>query len=346
MKEAVGLYLKMLKKEASFYKGMSVSTIYIGGGTPTYLDKGELEFLFEAIHSHFKTDGALEWTVEANPATFDLEKAYLLREQGVSRVSLGIQSFNEDFLKYLGRAHTKQDALKSYDFLREAGFNNLNIDLMYGFSHQGEKELDEDISEALALRPEHISLYGLTVSRDSVFYKQGVKSLDDDVQAEFYRMICENLAQKGLAQYEVSNFAKRGHESRHNLNYWQGGDYIGLGISAHSHFDGARSWNTSDLTQYAAMIDEGILPFKEREVLPPEKKFLEVLLIGLRMKQGVDVAHLEARFGVTLDKNRKGLIESFIKRGLLERHGNGRDSCLRASLSGMMVLDEICARII
>ncbi len=342
MKEAVGPYLTDLKKEASFYKGTEVSTIYIGGGTPSCLNKAELEFLFEIIHANFKTDQLFEWTLEANPATFDLSKAVFLRRHGISRVSLGIQSFSDEFLKYLGRPYTGYEAVKAYEVLRRAGFVNLSVDLMYGFASQREEDLAADVRKALALNSEHISLYGLTVSGETVFYKKGIKPLDSDEQADYYRRIHGWLAEAGQIQYEVSNFAKKGYESRHNFNYWQGGEYIGLGVSAHSHFDGTRFWNVPDLVSYGALIQKGVLPRSSCETLPADRKFLELLLVGLRMSQGVDIAYLEARFGVKLSRQRRAMINRFVKNGFLQ----WSDSCLKASMSGTLVLDEICAQII
>lgn len=337
--EAVKPYLAALDKEASFYDGRDVSTIYIGGGTPTYLDETDLESLFTRIRSNFNINALTEWTIEANPATFDSNKAAFLRDSGVTRVSLGVQSFNDRFLKFLGRSYGAVEAVKAYEILREVGFKNLSVDLMYGFASQGEEELAEDVRKALALNSEHVSLYSLTVSPETAFYKNGIKPLDDDGQADYYQRICSWLAEAGLAQYEVSNFAKKDYECRHNLNYWQGGEYIGLGVSAHSHLKGVRFWNTPDLAHYNALIQKGVSPKVGQEVLSREKKFLEVLLIGLRLTQGVDIKKLEMMFRVTFKEDK---IDDFIKGGLLAWE-EGR---LKTTLSGILVLDEICAKII
>lgn len=340
--EVIGPYLAALDGEASFYKGRDISTIYIGGGTPTYLSETDLESLFARIRANFNINALAEWTIEANPATFDSNKAAFLRGNGVTRVSLGIQSFNDRFLKFLGRPYDRLEALKAHEVLRKTGFRNISIDLMYAFPLQNEEDLACDVEAALALRSEHISLYALTVPPETAFYRSGIKPLDDDGQADYYRRICSRLAEAGWTQYEVSNFAKKDHECKHNLNYWRGGEYIGLGVSAHSHLKGARFWNTSDLVHYNALIQRGVLPKAGQEVLSPEEKLLEVLLIGLRLTQGVDIKKLEMMFRVTLNEEKKLLINDCIKGGLLR----WEEGCLKTTLPGILVLDGICAKII
>lgn len=342
MHEAVKPYLTALKKEASFYEGQGVSTVYIGGGTPTYLDDGEWKILFEIIRSNFKMDQLTEWTVEANPATFDFRKAGFLRDFGVTRVSLGIQSFQDKFLKFLGRPYGHQDVSRAYAFLREAGFNNISVDLMYAFPGQSEEELSSDVEEALKLDSEHISLYSLSVSEGSIFYQEGVEPLNDDQQAVYYGRIRDWLNEQGFMQYEVSSFSKKNHESHHNLNYWRGGDYIGLGVGAHTHLDGARFWNTSDLARYGALLQDGILPKTGEENLPAEEKMLETLLIGLRLSEGVNIGKLESKFHLKLSAQKRMLIDGFVREGLLKWEAG----CLKTTLSGMLLLDEICAKII
>ncbi|MFH1691329.1 MAG: radical SAM family heme chaperone HemW [Candidatus Omnitrophota bacterium] len=340
--EAIVPYLEALGKEAAFYKGQSVSTIYIGGGTPTYLSETELGILFDTIRSNFKIDNVVEWTIEANPATFDLCKAKLLRSFGVTRVSLGIQSFQEKYLQFLARPYGTQDALRAYAFLREAGFDNISVDLMYAFSGQTEEELASDVQEALKLNSEHISLYTLSVSEESVFYQDNIEPLDNDQQVLYYGHIRDWLSKQGFLQYEVSSFSKKNYESRHNLNYWQGGDYIGLGLGAHAHLGGVRFWNTSDLVCYGALLEKGIMPKEGEESLPVEQKMLETLLIGLRLVDGVDVEKLEERFHLKLGNDKRALIDGFVREGLLK----WEDGYLKTALSGILLLDEICAKII
>jgi len=342
-KEAfVLLYLEALKKEAKAYKGFSAETLYVGGGTPTVLSTDQIKSLFSIIHSNFKIAAGAEVTLEVNPATFDLQKAKALSDLGVNRISLGVQSLNDRNLKWLGRPHTAQEAISAFDLLRRVRFNNINCDLIYGLPGQTETEIKEDV-EQLGLRGnEHISLYSLSIAEGSCLHARNIQPLSAQHQAAQYRFVVELLKGKGFLHYEVSNFAKSGYSCRHNLNYWRGGSYIGLGAGAHAHLDGSRSWNVADLESYITMIQKtGSAKEGEERLLPPAR-FMETFLIGLRLSDGVDLLELESRFGVKLAQEKREVLKGFIQHGLLKEEGRR----LKATLPGMMVLDEICSRLI
>jgi oxygen-independent coproporphyrinogen-3 oxidase len=335
-------YLAALEKEVTLYKDKSISTVYIGGGTPSCLSIDQLKKLFSVIRSHFNILPDAEVTLEANPAIFDLEKAQIFSEGGINRVSLGVQSLNDENLEWLGRPHRQEEAVASVGILRKAGFENINLDLIYSLPHQGKKEIEEDARRLMALDSEHVSLYTLTIAEGSELYKRRMGAVVPERQAQHYRFVVELFKKEGWRHYEVSNFAKKGFECRHNLNYWQGGDYIGLGVAAHSHIDGCRSWNVEDIASYIKRIEKEGSARSGEERLSSLERLMETLLIGLRMSEGVDIGKIESRFKIKLPPEKTAVINEFIHHGLLSQEG----PCLKTTLSGMVVLDELCARLI
>lgn len=272
-------YLDALSKEAVLYHGRDVSTVYIGGGTPSYLSADQIRKLFEIIRSNFSLEKAAEVTLEANPATFDLEKARVIFDCGVNRVSLGVQSLNYGYLKFLGRPHTAADAYTAHRLLREAGFTNISLDLIYSLPAQSAKDAEADVLGLVSFGSEHISLYTLSISEGSDFHNRKIEPPLAEKQGEDYLFVTQLLKHHGFFHYEVSNFSKKGYECRHNLNYWRGGNYIGLGAAAHSHADGLRSWNTDNVEQYIEALDKGVSPKAGEEKLTEEQRFMETLLI-------------------------------------------------------------------
>ena len=341
-KDLINPYLEALQKEATGYKGTAVDTVYIGGGTPSYLDIRQLESLFEIIRSNFYFSSETEVTIETNPATFDLEKAEVLRDNGINRVSLGIQSLDDKFLNFLGRPYSRTDALSAFEILKQANFKNINLDLIYALPQQDEQEIKKDVAELLSLESEHISLYTLTIDPGSAFFKKGVVSVSQDTQARHYELVIAMLKEKGFRHYEVSNFSKEGHECRHNLNYWNAGRYIGLGVAAHSHLNGSRFWNTQGLQSYITKIQHSGSAKAGEEKLPAPQQLMEAFLIGLRLTQGVDLTDLETRYQTKLSSQKESDILAFIQRGFLKKD-NDR---IKATPEGMMVLDELCSRLI
>lgn len=340
--DQIGHYLLALEKEANLYKGSVVTMVYIGGGTPTYLSSTQIAYLFSIIRLNFDIAPDAEITIEANPATFDSQKADIMYQSGVNRVSLGAQSFKDESLKYLGRPHSSQDTLTSFTILRQAGFKNINTDLIFSLPRQEDKDLMGDLRDMIKLGSEHVSVYSLAISEGSKFHQSRLEGPPPEIQARQYEVVIEWLERASLHQYEVSNFAKEGFECRHNINYWQAGNYIGLGASAHSHRDGHRYWNASEVESYIAMIrDRGNATTGEERLKPPQR-LLEGLLIGLRMTKGVDVGELEYRFQAKLGQEKRQLVEKFIKNGFLIKEGTK----IKATLSGMLILDELCSRLI
>jgi len=266
----------------------------------------------------------------------------LLKEEGVNRISLGVQSFNDQYLKYLGRNHDSLTAIKTFHRIREKGFDNINVDLMFAFPNQTMDELKKDLNAIRRLGSDHLSLYTLTVDKYSRFYAQNIQLQDSHHQAQQYMLVCDTLGAAGFKQYEVSNFAKSMKASQHNLNYWQGRHYIGLGVGAHSYIGTKRFWNSSRLNDYMSRIQEGASAEEGFEELTPFDQMKEAVLFGLRMNQGADVRLAEKRFGCFLNEEQKKKIDAFIQGGFLIRE----KGCLKTTSQGRLVLDELCAQLV
>ncbi len=340
--KSVDDYLDSLDWEASRHRGTAIETVYFGGGTPTFLSLAQLERLVKIVRDHFQLKTDAEWTIEANPENIDLDKAKLLKSLGVNRVSLGVQSLNDHYLKFLKRNHDAKKALTAYKTLRQAGFQNISLDLMFAFPQQTPEESVVDVEAIVDLKSEHLSLYSLTIEEGTRFHKEQVRLDSGEDQTRHYERVMMILESRRFRQYEISNFAKEGFESRHNTVYWTGGNYIGLGIGAHSHQEGARCWNTANLTTYLDNARKNLSPMEGQEQLDLQKRFIETMLFGLRMTNGIDVNVLEARFGCLLPGLQKEKMDEFIHQGFLENDG-GR---IKTTLRGRLVLDDICSRLI
>ncbi len=339
----VEAYLAALGEEAALYDAEAVATVYVGGGTPSWLTAAQLERLFETLRRHFIWAPDAEVTLEMNPATFDPEKARCLAQLGVNRVSLGLQSFHQGNLAWLGRPYSADEGRQAFAVLRKADFKNINVDIVYSLPGQPQESIISDMEEAMALGPEHLSCYMLAIEAGSRFHDERVRGNDPDTQADDFRTVWERLSRSAWQPYEISNAAGEGFACRHNLNYWRGGNYIGLGLSAHSHREGHRSWNTSDLADYlrGACEDPHKLKVGE-EFLEPSRRLLETLLFGLRLKEGVDLGALERRSGAVLAREKKMRLDRFVRDGFLVYEG----SFLKATARGRPVLDELCGSLI
>ena len=272
------------------------STIYFGGGTPTALNIGQLELLLRGFHERLELSQLVEWTIEANPGSVSPRKAALLKKFGVSRISLGVQSWDEELLKLLGREHNARQAEESFWILRDAGFTNLNVDLMFGLPGQTCGQWRATLEKTMALQPEHISTYCLTYEEDTEFFlrhARGEFRQDADADAEFFEMTMAMLEDAGYRQYEISNYARPGFESVHNRAYWLGKDYLGIGPSAVSTV-GIRRWqNVCDYRTYIDRVLVSQSPRVSSENLTPEMKRTERIALGLRMRDGISASELK-----------------------------------------------------
>lgn len=277
--------------EAHGYR-LQPRTLFFGGGTPSLLPAHLWQRLLQGLHSRVPLDAVEEWTVECNPATLTTEKLRLWRDAGVNRLSLGVQALTDDALDRLGRIHTVAQARASYEKARAAGFDNINMDLMFGLPGQSVEIWRQTLTEAVRWEPQHLSTYALTLEEDTEFWRRYAGSLasqsalpGDEEQAELYRVAIAELAAAGYDQYEVSNFARPGRRCRHNLAYWEGRDYLGLGPSACSTV-GQRRWQIApDLAAY--LTGNGAPPVALEEILTPELRVAERLAFGMRMTAGI-----------------------------------------------------------
>ena len=289
-------WLHAFEKEVLLYKDRfrSFDSLYVGGGTPSVLNDAQFTALMECISKHFRFQPGTEITIEVNPDDITEKKLRCFRELGVNRISMGVQSFDEQVLLFLKRRHTAHAAEMALDLIRSCGFANVGVDLMYGIPGQAEAGWIETLKKALSFQPEHISCYQLTVAEDTVFgemREKGRIQLPDETESEaFFLSTAQVLEENGYLHYEISNFA-RGEEycSRHNQKYWQHVAYLGLGPAAHSFQNGTRWWNYRSIEQYCQALEEGRAPVAGREKLSDEERALESLYLGLRTRAGVDL---------------------------------------------------------
>lgn len=324
-RNVVGEYLTSLKREISLRaegKTWEAATLFIGGGTPTSLSEPDLDSLLSILNEGFIFSKDGEKTVEANPGTLTEGKLSILRRQGINRISLGVQSFNERMLKGIGRIHSSQDIYDSVQMIRKVGFDNLNLDLIFGLPGQTLEDWHETLEKALTLRPEHISIYGLMVEEGTPLAlnaRQIAQLPDDDLQGEMYDIGREVLCKEGYSHYETSNYALPGYECRHNLGYWRGKDYLGIGPSAVSCVKNRRFKNLEDIFLYNKMLSESQLPVDkdEDEVLTVEEQRAERIILGLRLKEGIHLARFKTEFGEDIFELYPAVLERYLKAGVL-----------------------------
>lgn len=335
-------YIEALACEAAQYKGEALSTIYIGGGTPSHLSVEQIARMFDFLVESFDCSNIQETTFEANPESICPDKAKLLRSLGVDRVSVGIQTFSKDYLKFLGRKHEVNKAREAVNMLKQAGFDNINVDLMYGFPDQTAEQILDDVSAFKSLNCQHISLYALTLEEKTRLHTRKIVMPGNEKQAEFYDLVRTAIEAAGYSQYEISNFAVKGFESIHNLNYWQAGEYIGLGVGAHGYIKSRRFWNVSGLLDYLKRVEAGKSILEGEETLSEADQFKLALLFGLRMNRGVDMLSLEKRYGQQLSVEDRNIIQNLIDEGYM-MYDNPYYS---VTDRGRLVLDEISVRLI
>ncbi|MDI6601691.1 MAG: radical SAM family heme chaperone HemW [Thermoanaerobacteraceae bacterium] len=317
-------YIDAVLKEAVYYNGevRNITTVFIGGGTPTVLSPGQLSRLINGIVYTFEIRDNVEITIEANPGTLDKEKLSVLRQAGVNRLSLGVQSMDDRLLKKLGRIHSVQDFVENFEEARYLGFDNINVDLMFGLPGQAMEDWTDTINKILTLNPEHISCYGLMIEEDTPYYKLYKKGElllpDDDTEREMYWKAVKMLESHGYIHYEISNFAKRDYECRHNLKYWKDKQYIGLGAGAHSYYKGYRYANELFPEKYIEAIDSGNRAFVQKEYIDKKSEMEEYVFMGLRLMEGIKIEDFENRFGVSPYNIYGESIDKLIKLGLIE----------------------------
>lgn len=325
-REAVRSFLRALDAEIELYarevEGVPFDTLYLGGGTPTCLSGRDLSAVVRRLTGAFSFKEGAEITCEANPGSSNAEKFGALREAGVNRLSLGAQSFDDALLAALGRDHSARDVVESVRAAREAGFDNVNLDLMFALPGQSLEQWEATLEAALELSPEHLSCYSLIVEEGTPFgewHARGVLALPgEEAERAMFDAAIDRLVAAGFVHYEISNFSLPGRQSRHNQLYWRIEPYLGLGPGAHGHWNGVRYANVRLPSEYAALLEEGRRPVEESRPLPREEEIEDVLLFGLRLLEGVERERFRERFGIDVLEAYPREVERLAAKGLLE----------------------------
>ena len=326
--------------QRDYLAGEMIETIYFGGGTPSILNRGEVQFLMDSILNTHKISPDPEITLEANPDDLTAEKLTAFRSAGINRLSIGIQSFDDDVLKYLNRVHSSETASRSVERARETGFDNLSIDLIYAIPGVSNDAWRKNIEKAVAQRPQHISAYSLTIEEKTAFgnlFKKGkLIPVHEHMAAEQVELLVTLLAASGYAQYEISNFSLPGYESRHNRAYWQGKKYLGIGPSAHSFNQLSRQHNVANNHLYVRAIMEGKLPAAQ-EILTKEDQINEYILTALRTSAGCNLDLLKSNFGYDVLKLHARYLEELENQNLIVLN----DTHLALTQAGKLLADKI-----
>ncbi len=383
-----GAYIEALKKEiknisnknyrspiplpqGEGVRGRVVTSLYIGGGTPTAISSNALADLIHHIFTHFSfnqkfisqdnennppippllkggkggfSDGNYEATIEANPGTLDKEKLQILRTSGINRLSIGIQSFDDDELNFLGRLHSSYDAGQAVHLAKASGFENIGIDLIYGIPGQNLESWKKTLEKAVSLKPKHISTYELTVEKETLLHQyvdtKKVEIMEEDKIIEMYNCAIDYLSSEGFEHYEISNFALPDYFCRHNMNYWNRGEYYGVGLGAHSFIRGKRFHNTAVLNDYVSLVSADKCPVRETEVISEEKALSEAVFLGLRKTSGINLK----TFYQTYEKDLLNLyhmeIRELLNAGLL----GVKDDMIHLTRKGILLSNEVFVR--
>jgi putative oxygen-independent coproporphyrinogen III oxidase len=326
----VGALLSEARLAAPTWEEQDVVSVFLGGGTPTTLEVADLKALRAHLRQTFEVDAGAEVTIEANPDTVDTAKLAGLLEAGYTRLSMGAQSFDRAVLAALERIHDPASVRRAMTAARDAGYANVNLDLIYGADGETLDSWERTLREAIELAPEHVSAYALTIEPSTPLGRKMSRGVvpapDQDLQADMFELACEALAGAGYGHYEVSNWAKPGFECVHNLGYWERRPYLGLGAGAHSYRDDRRWWNVRPPEEYLSMVESGRLPVGGEERLEPSDAYLEEVFLRLRILKGVPSSWVEP-----------GRSEPFVESGLLR----DEDGALVPTERGMLVLNEL-----
>ncbi|QTM99880.1 oxygen-independent coproporphyrinogen III oxidase [Sediminibacillus dalangtanensis] len=337
-------YLDALEKEMSTYidePKQSMKTIFVGGGTPTALNSSQLEKLLQMIDKHFEVNSCEEYSFEANPGDLDDEKIKLLKHYGVQRISMGVQVFDDEMLEFIGRVHRVKDVYQNVDALTRQGFKNISIDLIYSLPNQTLEHFERTLHEAFSFQLPHYSAYSLQIEPKTVFYQRYKKGKlhkpKEEVEAEMYQLLTEQMEAHGLNQYEISNFAKPGYESRHNLTYWNNDHYYGMGAGAHGYLPGRRTINLRPLPAYVEQALKDGKPVLHTEPIGLKEQVEEEMFLGLRKRQGVSIKRFQEKYGREIGHLYGDAIEQLKKKGWLTE----KSGFLQLTSEGLLFGNEV-----
>lgn len=339
--------IKEMKMTAADLPNRKMETVFVGGGTPTILNVRQMQRLLEGIHTTFSLDStAVEFTMEANPGTTEPEKLRVMKQGGVNRLSFGVQSFQDELLQAIGRVHDVKDVYTSINDASQVGFNNISIDLMFGLPRQTVSMVEQSLDKALALDLPHYSLYSLKLEENTLFHalyqKNQLPLPNEDEEYTMYKRIRERLLQAGYKQYEISNFAKPGRESKHNITYWKNQPYLGIGAGAHGYNDGVRHMNFKGVQAYIDRVNSGILPRKEVVKVSRAEAMEDFMMVGLRMLDGISGKDFLNQFGVKIERVFGTVIHRLLKKDLLIRTRDG----YKLTEQGLLFGNEVFAAFI
>ncbi len=330
-------YVDAICKEIKMRGKASISTIYFGGGTPSLLNEKQLRNIFETIYIYNKVEKDAEVTIEANPDDITPQFATLISQLPINRVSLGIQTFDDKRLLFLKRRHNAQQAKEAVGQLRDAGIENLSIDLMYGFPQENLQDWEQDIESALSLHIDHLSAYCLMIEEGTPLYRMQIDQPNEELERSMYYLLTNRMKQAGFEHYEISNFSKPGYRSRHNSSYWTGIPYIGIGAAAHSFDINSRSWNVADINEYIEGIAQGVRRF-DAEIIDDDTRYNDTITVALRTVEGIDLNSLTEKYRNYCLTNAKRYLEN----GLLTLETNR----LRLTYNGLFVSDMVMSDLI
>ena len=338
-------YVEALLKELKFYsttlKSYNVPTVFMGGGTPTILPPSQLKKILDTVRQGFNLTSDCEITIEANPATIKLETLQEIHAAGYNRISIGVQSFDEKELQLLERVHNEEEIHSTVHRARSANFENLSMDLMFALPDQSTEKWQSHLKQATAKNPDHLSTYNLTIEPATAFFKLHEKGKlclpDEDIQLEMYETTIQVLEDAGYSQYEISNFSKPGMESQHNINYWNNGEYLGVGAGASSYLNGERSKNINLPSIYIRKIETKASAVDTCERLEPLQAMGETLMLGLRLLKGVSIDVFENRFQVSFQNVYGKAIESLLNQELITFNQNR----IALSRKGLFLADSV-----
>jgi oxygen-independent coproporphyrinogen-3 oxidase len=355
-------YTQTLLREAQLWQKATrdrpVATVFFGGGTPSLLPLDDVAALMDGLREAFAIADDAEVTLEANPGSLDEPYLRGLRERGINRLSIGVQSFHDDELRALDRLHTAEDAREAYRAARAAGFDNVNLDLIFGLPEQPIERWQASVEEALALGPEHLSLYALTVEEGTPLARDVARGRapapDPDMQADQYEWTQRRLARAGYEHYEISNWCRPGFRCRHNLTYWECREYLGFGAGAHSYFNGVRFANAAAPSVYLALVEQSCQEAASAdastamrhvisgETITPQLALADTLILGLRLNEGVRLPALRDRFGAEALASFESALTESLALGLLET----ADGRLRLTERGRLLSNEVFTRLL
>ncbi|HHT95519.1 MAG TPA: radical SAM family heme chaperone HemW [Clostridia bacterium] len=334
-------YFKSLITEIALYsnelRGRRIDSIYFGGGTPSHVD---VQYIYQVLKC-FTFDENTEITIEVNPGVVGYHNFVQYRQMGINRISFGIQSFNDRILMYMGRIHNSLTAINNIHECKEAGFDNISADMIFGYPKQTLEQYEDSLNVLKSLEIPHVSCYSLSIEPgtllDEMVKKNVMPMPDEDLDRAMYNLSIESLKKANLQQYEISNFAVPGYESRHNIGYWNRDEYLGFGLSAHSLYNETRYSNTEDLHQYISLLNKYEKPVVHTDTLTKEEIITEYIILKLRMNSGLDIAHFQDKFDLNFEEKYGDKLKTLVNTGLLYKQSDS----YKLTRSGMDVANKV-----